>query len=152
MFGVRVFLSGAVSAARLSATAPVVGAPCLAGVRAQRQRHRERLGCPYPSCDQFPCFFCVAVGPRPGPGSAGPPTTASQPVPLSPLRGGRRPDLGTPKVALKDSFKPKRVRRILSLRRIEEYQQLECSHAVLHLVPDGIGSRLRTVYVTYSWS
>ena len=111
----------------------------------------SRLGCPYPSCDRFPCF-CVAVGPRPG--SAGPPTTVSQPVPLSPLRGGRRPDLGTPKVgciALKD-FKPKRVRRILSLRRIEEYQQLECSHAILHVVPDGIGSRLRIVYVTYSWS
>ena len=54
--------------------------------------------------------------------------------------------------SLEGLFKPKRVRRILSLRRIEEYQQLECSHAVLHLVPDGIGSRLRTVYVTYSWS
>ncbi|EJK66047.1 hypothetical protein THAOC_13054 [Thalassiosira oceanica] len=42
-----------------------------------------------PSCDRSPCF-CVAVGPRHG--SAGPPTTASQPVPLalSPLRGGRR--------------------------------------------------------------
>ena len=60
--------------------------PANGTVPTARWRASSRLGCPFPSCDRSPCF-CVAAGPRPG--SAGPPTMASQPVPPSPLRGGR---------------------------------------------------------------
>ena len=70
------------------------------------------------------------------------PVNGSQPVPLPPLRGGRRPDLGTPKAAQsRGLFKLRGVWRILSLWRIERSISALEMHPSTYILPISSHSR-----------